>query len=40
MQLSDWLEPSEHVDEDVTAENIGCCETYPECCETAKPEYR
>jgi hypothetical protein len=33
------LEPEEHPGEDVTAENVGYCELYPECCETT-PEKR
>jgi hypothetical protein len=32
------LEPSWHVDEDFSAENIGYCELHPECCETASYE--
>jgi hypothetical protein len=34
------LEPEEHPGEDVTAENVGYCELYPECCETKPEEHR
>ena len=34
------LEPEEHPGEDVTAENVGYCELYPECCETTPEERR
>jgi hypothetical protein len=37
-KLMECMEPSEHVDEDISAENIGYCELYPECCETISPD--
>ena len=33
-EIMECIGPSEHVDEDITAENIGYCELHPECCET------
>ena len=37
-KIMECMEPSEHVDEDISAENIGYCELYPECCETISPD--